>query len=649
MKHNDSIRVQRERFQSGLDIDPFIVRSAILSSWRRSLKYGINSVIESAIAADEEALRESISRNRELIESAANTMEELVISINDPQSLIGLCDSSGLVLHSIGQEEELALFPAFRRGHRVDEEHAGTNAVGLCLVEKRPVEVLGYEHYSSTAQHWCGLAAPVLDRDGALAGVLTVATGASSYHKHTLGVVKASARAISEQLRLREMLREQSVMLELIDEGVIVLDSQDRIISMNGKAGLMLQIDARSVGQPIGEVVKDSPTLFAALASRQKFNDQETLLQLASGVQAQCVLSLAPVAATGGLVLTLREAKRMREYTVRTIGAKSVYTFENIIGDSEPLQKVLDLARVATRSDITTLVLGESGTGKELFAQAIHNASSRHSGPFVVVNCGALPRSLIESELFGYAEGAFTGAKRTGKPGKFELADGGTIFLDEIGEMPLDAQASLLRLLQEGELTRIGGNRQVKINIRVIAATNKNLEEEVAKKAFREDLFYRLNVFTLLIPPLRQRKSDIRPLCEHFLFKFAASLGKPVTGFSPEAMSLLMMHNWPGNVRELENTIERTINVSQGGLIDVLDLPSYILMKGIADCSLGDTPGECDTLKSRERELIIEALKDNGGNVRATAGRLGIARSALYKKIQRFGISPDQWRGKAQD
>lgn len=646
MKYDESIRLERERFQAGFDTDPFIVRGVILASWHRSLKYRVNSIIEPAASADEEAMRDSIARNRDLVESAANTMEELVASINDPHSVIGLCDTAGLALHSVGQKKDLALFTLFRRGHWFAEEHAGTNAVGLCLVEKRPVEVIGYEHYSSIFQHWCGLAAPVPGRDGSLAGVLAVATSASSYHKHTLGVVKASARAISEQLRLRELLREQSVMLELIDEGVIVLDSQDRIVSMNGKAARMLQIDPKSSGRGIAEVVKDSPVLFSALSGRLKFHDQESTLLLASGGQTQCVLSLAPVASTGGLVLTLREAKRMREYTVRTIGAKSVYTFEHIIGDSEPLRKVLALARVATRSDITTLILGESGTGKELFAQAIHHAGSRHNGPFVVVNCGALPRSLIESELFGYAEGAFTGAKRTGKPGKFELADGGTIFLDEVGEMPLDAQASLLRLLQEGELTRIGGNRQIKINIRVIAATNKNLEEEVRKKAFREDLFYRLNVFTLLIPPLRLRKADIRPLGEHFLAKFAASLGKPVTGFSAEALSVLMRHSWPGNVRELENTIESTINMSGGGLIGARDLPDYILMKGIADCSASDASGECDTLRGRERELIIEALEENNGNMRATAARLGIARSALYKKIQRFGICPDQWRGR---
>ena len=216
----------------------------------------------------------------------------------------------------------------------------------------------------------------------------------------------------------------------------------------------------------------------------------------------------------------------MRGFAARVAGSKAVYTFDRILGDSPPLMEVIDQAKTIARGNTTVLILGESGTGKELFAQSIHNASSRASRPFVAVNCGALPRNLVESELFGYEDGAFTGASRTGKPGKFELADGGTIFLDELGEMPMDAQVSLLRLLQNGEVTRIGGKSSRTVSVRVIAATNKNLEEAVRQHTFREDLYYRLNVFTLVLPPLRSRMSDIELLAEHFLLKFAGSLGK---------------------------------------------------------------------------------------------------------------------------
>ncbi|MDL2313693.1 sigma 54-interacting transcriptional regulator [Desulfovibrio sp. OttesenSCG-928-C14] len=645
-RQNEIIREQRERFQAGLDVDPFIVRRIILASWRRCRKYGVGAVLNPSDPVLQSAFEEAARKNRDLMESAANVMNELVPSINEAHSIIGLADAEGLILHSVGQESSQGLLSQFKKGHLATEEIAGTNAYGLCLVEKMPVEVLGYEHYSPLSQHWCASAAPITYADGAVAGVLFVATGAASYHQHTLGMVRAAAQAVSEQLHLRKLLQEQEVMLELIDEGVIVLDAQDRITSLNRKAASLLQLGASCTGRPIRDVVKSSAALDTALGTRKRLNDQETMLRLASGGQAHCALSSAPIEESRGIVLTLRETKRMREYTVRTMGAKSVYTFEDIIGSSAALSEVVDLARLAAQSDITTLILGESGTGKELFAQAIHNAGARQNGPFVAVNCGALPRSLVESELFGYAEGAFSGARRLGKPGKFELADGGTIFLDEIGEMPLDAQVSMLRLLQEGELTRLGGNNVIKVNIKVIAATNKDLEQEVLGRSFRQDLYYRLNVFTLNIPPLRRRREDIGILAEHFRAKFSKSLGKAVSAFAPEALDALALYNWPGNVRELENVVERAINITSGAEVSTQALPPAVLLGGMAECVQNGAPKGCETLRGKEQEIIVDALRENKGNMRATAQRLGIARSALYKKIQRFGISPDDWRGK---
>lgn len=335
----------------------------------------------------------------------------------------------------------------------------------------------------------------------------------------------------------------------------------------------------------------------------------------------------------------------MRGFAARVAGSKAVYTFDRILGDSPPLMEVIDQAKTIARGNTTVLILGESGTGKELFAQSIHNASSRASRPFVAVNCGALPRNLVESELFGYEDGAFTGASRTGKPGKFELADGGTIFLDELGEMPMDAQVSLLRLLQNGEVTRIGGKSSRTVSVRVIAATNKNLEEAVRQHTFREDLYYRLNVFTLVLPPLRSRMSDIELLAEHFLLKFAGSLGKDVRGFTPGALALLRRYQWPGNIRELENVIERMVHMSQGvPSIDIDVLPANILNhEGIP----GGVPRPAvprGLLSHQEKETIVRALQEAGGNIRATAKALGISRSGLYVKMRRFGLSPDECR-----
>ena len=309
----------------------------------------------------------------------------------------------------------------------------------------------------------------------------------------------------------------------------------------------------------------------------------------------------------------------------------------------------MQLARVAAQSDITTLLLGESGTGKELFAHAIHNGSARKSGPFVVVNCGALPRDLVQSELFGYEAGAFTGAAKNGKPGKFELADGGTIFLDEIGEMPMEAQTNLLRLIQNKEVARVGGTTTKSVDVRIVAATNRNLSEAVARGTFRSDLFYRLSVLVINIPALRSRSSDIAALAAHFLRKYASALNRPITGFAPEALQALRHYSWPGNIRELENIIERAVNVAKSSLIAASDLPDFLSLRQEIPREDQSSPEDAytgDNLYMQECRAIINTLSRCNGNIRLAAQELGIARSALYGKLTRFGIDYAKFRNR---
>jgi transcriptional regulator with PAS, ATPase and Fis domain len=283
--------------------------------------------------------------------------------------------------------------------------------------------------------------------------------------------------------------------------------------------------------------------------------------------------------------------------------------------------------------------MGESGTGKEIVAQAIHNASSRKSGPFLGINCAALPRGLIESELFGYTEGAFTGAKKGGNPGKFELADGGTLFLDEIGEMPLDVQAILLRVLQENSIVRIGGREIIPINVRIIAATNKNLLDQVKMGHFRNDLFYRLNVLTITIPPLRERSEDITILSYHFLDKVNQRLGKNVSVISDEVLRLFYNYNWPGNARELQNIIERSVNITNGNTVLPSSLPDYVL--NTAKLSNGNYVPLSDLLSisEYEKQLIVSLLHKHQGNRAKVAKHLGISRSTLYRKFKEYNIT----------
>ena len=320
------------------------------------------------------------------------------------------------------------------------------------------------------------------------------------------------------------------------------------------------------------------------------------------------------------------------------------YKFDRIIGNSPAMQQVFSRMEKIVHTDSTILILGESGTGKELVAKAIHFNGPRREKPFVAINCGAIPAELLESELFGHARGSFTGAVAD-KPGKFEVANGGTIFLDEIGTMPMHLQMKLLRVLQEHEVERIGTSKRIKLNVRVISATNSNIEDEVKRGAFREDLYYRLNVIPILLPPLRDRREDIALLARHFLLKSCKEMNRPLMSISPAAMQALETYDWPGNVREMENVIERSVALTDGEIIERSDLPSSI--GGIDNESVTDllcpkvTENGVDMariIEAIERQMITEALGLADGVKARAASLLGINRTTLVEKIKRLSL-----------
>jgi DNA-binding NtrC family response regulator len=332
------------------------------------------------------------------------------------------------------------------------------------------------------------------------------------------------------------------------------------------------------------------------------------------------------------LVLHAIEQRRLREENVQlreTI--EGLVTVDEIVGDSPPMRKVMELVEHVARTDATVLILGESGTGKELIARAIHANSNRRYFPIVAVNCGALPESLLESELFGHEKGAFTGAQYRRK-GKVEMADGGTLFLDEVGAINPKMQVDLLRVLETKELSRVGGTRPIKVDFRVICATNENLDRAVEEGRFREDFYYRINVFTIEIPPLRARRSDIPALARHFLDRFATQMDKRITDIGPEAMELLTTYDWPGNVRELSNALERAVVVGRPPAIRPEDLP----LRGPA--SNGAEAAE--SLAEMERRHIAAVLERTGGNVTRAAEILKVDRVTVYNKIKKYGLRP---------
>ena len=326
------------------------------------------------------------------------------------------------------------------------------------------------------------------------------------------------------------------------------------------------------------------------------------------------------------------ELKRERKKTKTLKKAlEERFGLENIVGKNHKMQAIYDLIEDISQSDSTVLIQGESGTGKELIARAIHVLSPRKERPFVVANCSAYAQTLLESELFGHEKGAFTGAIRR-KKGRFELADGGSIFLDEIGEIPPTTQLVLLRVLQEKKFERVGGEDTIKVDVRVIAATNRNLAQDMMSGRFREDLYYRLNVIPVMVPPLRERKDDIPLLVKHFLEVYSTASSKAIRGFSEEVMQIFLDYDWPGNVRELQNVVEHAVILAKGEMITQIDLPHSLKE------TFPRTYADISSLKDTEKNLILKVLNETDGNKYQAAKRLGITRSTLYGKLRKHGI-----------
>ncbi|MCM2364677.1 sigma 54-interacting transcriptional regulator [Pseudomonas sp. SR18] len=609
---------------------PADVRQVIWDSWRRSVEAGIDPADSQYRFVDPHILAATLASHRVLIAAAAQVMHGLLAY--NPRGHINLTDADGTTLYFCG----LDITPV---GSRLSESVQGTNCTGLALAEDRLVYVLAEENFAVGLRQrrmHCA-AAPIKNAQGQTLAMLTLTAEPGWFHFHTLGTVQAAAEAVSRQMALQALLEEQQTVLEVLNEGLVVLDERGCIKALNRYARQLFQVGPELVGSPFQRLGRSE--LSDALG--EPVRDLDCTFHLHDRSQLACLVSVCPLE-QGGVIVSLRENRRIREITRRLVGTQARYTFETLQGTSRAIQDALHLARIASRSDATTLILGESGTGKELFAQAIHNASERCNGPFVAVNCGAIPRDLVQSELFGHVEGAFTGSARGGSAGKFELADGGTIFLDEIGDMSFDAQVSLLRVLQEGEIARVGAKSARQVDVRIIAATHRNLSQAVAEGAFREDLYYRLNVLNLTVPPLRMRREDIPLLARHFLTRCARSLRKSVQGFSPEALALLSAHGWPGNVRELENAIERATNLATGELIQSADLPLETRPRATLRHS---EPQPAQDLSSHEMHAIIAALKSTRGNIRLAAQQLNVSRGGLYNKMSRFGLNAGDFRG----
>ena len=434
--------------------------------------------------------------------------------------------------------------------------------------------------------------------------------------------------------------------------GVIVADHEGYIVYINDTYAQFLGIDPRSqIGKHASEMGVNSRLHVVAQTGQAEINYPHQLKDRGYLVQRIPIRKDDKLIAVLGLVLfdsastasnlaeqvSIMESK-LNLYENELLSLRSTrYTVDSIVGVSEVITSLKRHVIKAAATTLPVIITGESGTGKELLAQAIHHASSRRPFPFVRVNCAAIPRDLFESELFGYEKGAFTGARRRGKPGKFELAHHGSMFLDEIGDLPLEMQPKLLRVLEEKEFERIGGNNIMKADFRLLAATNHDLEQMLKDRVFREDLFYRLNVVALPIPPLRERKEDILPIARHLLDQISQDAGIPELELSPEAEQVFLEYNWPGNVREISNILERAVFFVENDTIRATDLPPYLYRSAKHSAPSAEKPLKY-VQDEAEIDAIRNALKATGYNKAQAATRLGIHRSLLYKKMKKYNL-----------
>ncbi|WP_461204657.1 sigma-54-dependent Fis family transcriptional regulator [Clostridium sp. DL1XJH146] len=630
--------------------------------WKRCIELEVNPDSGKCLEKYEgERLEEILAENEELINFSYPFMGDLYSFVKGSGFVVVLTDSKFRILEVIGDLNILkdsAKKLNFVRGAVWHEKNVGNTAINTCIRERHPIQMTGDQHYCYTHKDWTCSAAPILFEDN-LVGVLNVSGYADNIQLHTLGMVVAAVRAIQTKLEVEKVNSDlrlknkfQDAIIKSVPEGMLTIDNKGILTFINVRGAEILGIDrGKAIGKHISQLLNFDAVILNVLKTQKGYIDKEFTIKTKYGQRLHFIKTAVVVRNENGelisVVETFKKIKKVHNLVNRMVGAYAKFSFDDIVGNSIQLKEAIRIAKIASKSSSNILVNGESGTGKELLVQSIHNASTRCNESFISINCAAIPSELIESELFGYEEGAFTGASKNGRPGKFELADGGTIFLDEIGEMPLHMQAKLLRVIQENQITRIGGTDFIDIDVRIISATNKDLLKESNEGNFRRDLFYRLNVLNIELPPLRKRTGDIKQLVYYFISKINDKLNKDITDISDEALQCLLEYQWPGNIRELENAIERAVNVCLTKRIEKCDLPIYIKENRKTLFNYNEAVNEeidsietehIKTIEELEIEAIKKAIRIKSGNVTKAAKALNITRNTLYNKAKKYSL-----------
>ncbi|PWC90962.1 Fis family transcriptional regulator [Azospirillum sp. TSH100] len=646
-----------EDFVSGSRRDNLPVRDVVIRSWARCQSFLVDARADAApvVGGDHiEALRRD---NRDLLQAAASTLAEAADLLAGTRTVMLITDANGIVLEAAGDRATLnaARDISLACGGQWGESCAGTNGIGTALASKQPVLVQAAEHYCAGIKGWSCAGAPIHDPvDGSVVGLLDISGLKQSFSGQALALAVVAARQVewnlarqteAEHVRLLEACLEDSQ--RYAGEGLIALDARGRLLYASRKAAHLLKA---TLGSDLPQLSRGTRLPIPGMGGDAGGRAEGRL-----PVPADWVRPLMLDGERRGTLLVIPTAASARPSAGRrAVPDESDHSrcrFADIVGDSDSLRAVIGQGERLAPLPVPILIEGETGVGKELFARAVHGHGAAAGGPFVPFNCGAVSREMLGSELFGYVRGAFTGAAAEGRIGRFELADGGTLCLDEIGELPLDLQPYLLRVLEEGVLYRIGDNVPRRVSVRLLAMTNRNLRQEVAAGRFRRDLYHRLAVTALRVPPLRERHGDVPRLISHFNGLLSERHGRAPVRFTAEALELLQRYGWPGNVRELRNAVERAVLLSTSGLVGIDDLPDEV--RDACGCVgaevgtgvsaegwplLASPPLPVMSLTVTEQRAIEDVIAATGGNLSDAAAALGISRSTLYRKMSQHGI-----------
>lgn len=623
------------------------VRKVISQSWHKSRELGIRPDIERAqtvITANE--IEEKI-RNEDLGCAGISVLDGLSDILRDTQHVVVLADSVGRIFYSVGHRQIKDKLEKinFRPGAAWSEQTVGPNGVGSPLSSGQPEVVMGHEHYCQGWHPWVCYGAPIYDSTGQnILGSVDITGPVKNLNREAMVLAMSVAQSIQSGLSIlqyhrRELLREiaREKLQRWPSDGVMFLDENGFIVEYNSKAVKFLNLDSSEFfNTTVSQFFPDlSETVQRCFIEKKeiKINIHK---EGQSGLLQPIKICIEPMMSNNkclGTALIMIDSAQCnvvkKSVNPNPVSLQSKYTFKNIKGNSENIKKSVRIAKAAASDPLESNVLlyGETGTGKELLAHSIHAESGRKNGPFVAINCAALPRDLIESELFGYAPGAFTGASRNGLKGKFEAAHNGTLFLDEINSMSLELQAKFLRVLDSMEINRIGSVEPILVSARIIAAANEEINSAVEEGTFRIDLFHRLNAIEISIPKLSERGSDIVELANEFLEKQCIASGKEKITLSPEVTDIMQGYHWPGNIRELYNVCVCWVLTVSGSTVIYTDVPERI-----SKVEITTRPIAAENIRSINDELIKQTLTKTGNNVSKAARILGIDRTTIYRR-----------------